>query len=300
MVGRNSKDEPFRWIKQSRYLRSKMLNFLEWHAQLSLRQAIAPHLSERFGIKIHPVESQLRIKMLEVWQLLKTDPVPADISKLGVDHFGDHPLNYSSRLRAVRSLTVSDLLRTEASLENSLGVLAIDQARSAVREPLSRALSPNSRWASWMNNPVGRNSGSLSLAGSAYVDLAVRDDLLIEDFKVWLSEARETMCLEMEAASREAQPHFSEYASLRKKKLDTPEWARLGLLPCMDVLLQCAQSHLKVTTPLVRRVLARDKQSDDAIRKTLIPLANSFLQMDKACMSRMRELEVMAMNLIYR
>jgi uncharacterized protein DUF6387 len=62
-----------------------------------------------------------------------------------------------------------------------------------------------------------------------------------------------------------------------RKSPDLKEWARIGVLPCMDLLLWAEEEEGSITDRFIADALEKDLY-DDHVRKTIRPLAMALLE----------------------
>ena len=302
MKTKNSGAEAYAWFKIRRYDRCADLNPLQWFQQLTLRQTIGPYLSDEFAIAgLECNDSESRSVALSSWESLKLDPIATDLTVIEGWNPGQLTLDQSSLARGVRSATVTDICSAECRIESSLGREKLAMLRSFVRCDLSELLGGSSRRQLWMDEPIGRNSDDVTLHGLASVDLTVSDTFLLESFKTWLADARRSWRQASESLSGRTAPQITELSGIGRNRVDTKEWARIGLLPCMDLLLHAACIGKKLANQKLGQLLNRDRTlTGDAARKTVRPLAKSFLYAESSAVQQLRHLEVDALNIIHR
>lgn len=169
----------------------------------------------------------------------------------------------SPRAPVVRSMTLRDLYKIDRDARRNLTQYQIDQAQRIVGDRSARGTLRFLNPPEWMNNIVDHECFERRFM-PIMIDLGFPNHLLKKHFERHLQKLRRVP---------EGKPDQA-----GKQTPDLKEWARIGLLPCMDLILWATEEQGRIPDSRIANALGpRINADEEKIRKTLRPLARQLL-----------------------
>jgi len=129
----------------------------------------------------------------------------------------------------------------------------------------SDGLNFNTSKQEWMNEPIYKSAlPELKAEGLINVNLDYSDDILIEQFKKWLSAIR----VELDTRTK----------SKAIKQADLNSWALYGVLPYLDLKIWERETNLSIPNRVMAdAIYLRGVGGEETVRKTTTPLVEQLL-----------------------
>lgn len=265
MLEQSRKKRPFlkrlpQWFRPDGYKNADVLDPIGWYAQISVRQVCFYQLRQM----------QESVRTVPEWDGavrralagLRDRPI-CDLTCSPFDHAA---FGFCREVRfppVVRSMTLRDLYRIDRSTRTRLTQDQVDQAQRLVGD---RSLKGSLRFLhppGWMKATV-----DAECFGHGYVpvmiDLKFPNQVLKKHFEKHLQRLRRAPGGKPEESG--------------KKLPDLGEWAKIGLLPCMDLLLWEEEERGRISDSLIADALGSTGDADEEkVRKTIRPLPTKLL-----------------------
>lgn len=259
---RKTPNFPPTWFQVDKYEGIEGFGPREWYLHLSVRATCAARLSWLLDedepssgdrAKVNNVISELRQSPLDLSKtILKLESVVPEY------HIGPSAFR---RFDGVRFATFEDLYRQDAEIAEDKSTIARDYSREQTARKLSFRHDVD-----WLRHPVVFHSRHEDAAGLMFVDLALPDSVLRDQFRDWLPTVRAVK------AKLQGKPNNPKYHGP-----DYKNWEHVRLLPCLDLLLWgLQQGHELSERQMTRALFLLDLSKADTVRKTTLPLARDF------------------------
>jgi hypothetical protein len=249
------------WFRVGRYREVERFSALDWYGQVTLRQGcFAQLLNIREPVPILP---EWNHAVQEALAHMRKNPI-CDLTRPPFDH---EPFSYWRDVGftwapVVRPMTFEDLYLIDWRVRRSLQPHQIAEAQQMASDqsPVSiLRLRPE-----WMRAKIDEEC-----LGHGYmpimIDLGFPNHLLAKHFKRHIQQLRHTS----KAESKES----------GKKSPNLKTWGRIGILPCMDLLLWAEEERSRIPDSLMANALAPEGDLDEEqVRKTIRPLAMALLR----------------------
>ncbi len=253
------------WFRLQNYEQVINLDTLGWLQQINVRQACYHQLKEmRSEDPILPEEWNDAV--IKAVSSSRKQPICSPTSppfngtelswcfniEFRPEQAGDGPV--------VREMGLLDLYKFEkdARFWWKLSREQIDEAEELVRHPSALRLIYGIP--AWMNKTL-RHQQSTSSIIPFVIDLSFPNPVLIEHFNLQVQRLRRAACGRSTDATRQT-PKLA-------------EWAQVGVLPCMDLLLWAEEKQGRLTDSLLTTAVCLP--DEERMRKTLRPLAEELL-----------------------
>lgn len=254
-----NKSELPEWFRLKKYSMAKTLDAAGWYVQLSIRARCLSYLTQRENIS-------------GVLNLIREAPI-IDLKKhffLNVEcHSGmfyEEPIIEQS-LHGVHSLTVHELYLAAINMEESRRIQAkafFDAILCATSENPRDPSLFNGKETAFLYEPVHRVLKKPLDQALLGINLLLPDRELVEQFKAHLPELRE----ECGATVFKEKWHGPDFA----------EWARLGVLPYLDLMIWEKEIGAKIAYQVMEdAIFSSPEGSEDRVRKTTAPKAKELI-----------------------
>lgn len=250
-----------KWFCIAGYESARSLDSVGWYVQVCVRQRCFSQLRDMRASPrvIEEWDEPVRQGLVRLRQCPICDPTssPFDQSAFSIDV-------KSPRVPVVRSMTLRDLYKIDREARRNLTQYQIDQAQRIIgdlspRGTLRLSLSPPD----WMDTTVDHQCFERRFM-PIMIDLGFPNHLLIKQFERHLQNLRRAPKGKPDQAG--------------KKTPDLKEWARIGLLPCMDLILWATEEQGRIPDSRIADALGPKINADEEkVRKTLRPLARQLL-----------------------
>ena len=255
------KDLP-QWFFLEKYKRTEGLDPLGWERQICVRRVCSSQLYDmRESERIFPERDGL---VQQALASLRENPI-CDLSRSPFDHqaFSFCRAVDFRGARAVRSMTLWELYTIDCRVRERLSQGQIDIIVGIARvrpHAIHGFLYPK-----WLKAAV---EDELSWANEIplMIDLSFPNSLLKQQFDTHLQQLRRR---------RGGRP-----TGAAKRSPDFKEWAKIGVLPCMDLLLWAEEKEGSIASRLIADGLGSESDADEEkVRKTIRPLAAGLLDL---------------------
>ena len=252
------------WFRVDAYRTAANLDAFGWYVQTSVRQVC--YFQLRDMREPHRIVPEWDSPVQQALASLRKSPIcdPA------CSPFKDPPLSFCrefkpSQVPVVRSMTLEDLRRLGDCAERK----SLDEVSVALAE---KTAGDNSAFDRLFDREWGEALLDYEWFGQGYVpvmiDLKFPNRVLKRQFEKHLQKLRRGPT----AKSSQA----------RKKTPNLNDWAKIGLLPCMDLLLWAEEEALRMPDSLIARALGTSENvGEENVRKTVRPLAMKILNPDR-------------------
>lgn len=255
------------WFSLEKYYLANTLDAAGWYVQLFIRERCLSCLSQGENIS-------------EILNLIREAPI-IDVTKHNLlsfhfyrGMFYEQPVIEQS-MRGIHSLTVHDLYMAGINIEESKR----NQAKAFYDEIFCAPESPreplfiNGKETAFFYEPVHRVSSTPPDRALLGINLLLPDKELIEQFKTLLPVLREEY----------GAPLFS----AKWRKPDFSEWARLGVLPYLDLIIWKKEHGIKIPNNVMEEAIFPTREgSEDRVRKTTAPKAEELISKKSLAMLR--------------
>jgi len=248
------------WFRLANYEPVRTLDALGWWQQINIRRACYDQLKDMRSE--HPLFSERDAAVKKALFSSRQQPIcSTSCAPFNGEEFswcfnieflpeqeGDGPI--------VREMRLLDLYKFERDARSwwQLSKEKIEEAEKLVNHPSPFIfLSPTPAWM----KPTVRHKDSTSSIVPVVLDLDLPNAAVIEHFKLLLQKLR-----------RERQT----WAEATKHMPELMDWARNGLLPCMDLILWAEEEQGRITDGFLADAVFPEGEGDEQkIRKTLRP-----------------------------
>lgn len=256
---KNKSDLPT-WFSLKKYQMAEALDATGWYVQLSIRARCLSHLSQGHDIT-------------GILDLIHAEPI-IDVTKNGFlsfhyyrGMFYEQPVIEQS-MHGVHSLTVHELYMAGINMEESKRIQAkafFDGLFYSPPENPPELVLINKEEAAFLYEPVHRVLSTPQVNALLGINLLLPDKELVKRFKANLPVLRK----ECGAALFSEKWHQPDFA----------EWARLGVLPYLDLLIWGKEHDAKIPYRVMEEVifLTCEEGSEDRVRKTTAPKAKKLI-----------------------
>jgi hypothetical protein len=253
------------WFSLRKYCRAATLDAAGWYGQISVRRVCGSLLRDMRDP--NPIFPEKDAVVRHALTSLRAEP----IGDLAHGPFNDDAFsscrNFTfPNVPVVRSMTFWDFCGIDSRIRRVLPENEVDQSHEIARNLSSHGavavLYPPPEWMEADLKSECFWGGLIPLV----IDLRFPNSLLVQHFELHLQNLRRR------------EPRKPE---TRKHSPDVGEWARLGVLPCMDLLLWEDEEQCRITNRSITDALALES-NDDKVRKTVRPLATALLQLPDA------------------
>jgi len=263
-----------KWFSLGKYHQTATLDAAFWYGQITVRRVCSSQLRDMRDP--HPIFPERDAVVRLALTSLREDPI-ADLTHRPFD---DDVFSFcrnlgSPNVPVVRSMTYWDFCGIDSRIRRILPENQVDQAQKIAHTLSSHGavalLYPSPEW---MEADLKTECfwGGLN---PLVIDLGFPNSVLVQHFELHLQNLRRR---------KERKPET------RKHSPDVEEWFRLGVLPCMDLLLWEDEQQCRITNRLITDALALGS-NDDKVRKTIRPLAMSLLRVPGAGLDGVVHLE---------
>jgi hypothetical protein len=265
------------WFRVGRYRAVERFSALDWYGQTTLRQVCLAHLlNMREPV---PILQEWNHVVREVLARMRENPI-CDLTRPPFDHEAFSLCRDVGFPRApvARSMTLEDLYLIDWRVRRNLQPHQIAEAQRISSDQSPSSILRFLFCPEWMSAKVDDEC-----LGHGYMPIMINLDfpnhLLSKHFKRHIQQLRRTS----KGKSKES----------GKKSPDLKTWGRIGLLPCMDLLLWAEGERSRIPDSLIADALAPDGSLDEEqVRKTIRPLAIALLRplVDRTANDRLRAL----------
>jgi len=271
-VGRSLVRLP-KWFSLKKYARAVCLDAHGWYSQVGVRQMCFDVVEDMQSAE--PLFPEWHEVCLMALTSLQDDPIC---------HFGSSPFDhdafsfcrdgrFSESAPVVRSMTLRDLYVIDRRTRRCLTQSDIDYAQRMVRDHGDTDTAFLIDRPKWMNATV--DDVCWGGAMPVMIDLAYPNKLLKQLFEIHLQELRR---------HSEGRPDDA-----GKHSPDLREWAKMGVLPCMDLLLWAKGEKRSIPNSVIANGLGPTGDADaETVRKTVRPLAMGLLSGELGAVKRIR------------
>lgn len=250
------------WFKLSKYKDMEKLTLLGWYKHLWVRQHCAGVIGRyrNFWLDLNPAIPEHAAHVIKALRLnpLGADKTVDDVMKSQLDSFS--PQNLRATSSGIHSLTMSELCEQVFTLtEEKRTVLCC-----YVNLPSAGQLALYTKNKDWMSQAIDvHQSNGWWNKHLLAINLDLSQDLLVSQFREWLSEKR---------GEREKRGEVVPYA------YNTKEWTNMGLLPCIDLLMWADAEGIRLSNRFITRAIHDEGLArESATARTTIPCARDFL-----------------------
>jgi uncharacterized protein DUF6387 len=250
------------WFHSDAYSNADALDPIGWYAQISVRQVCFYQLGQmRESVRTVPEWDDAVQRALSA---LRERPI-CDLTCSPFDHeaFNSCRDVRFPQVPVVRSMALRDLYRIDRSMRTRLTQDQVDQAHrlagdSSLKGSLRFLYTPE-----WMKATVDVECFEHGYM-PVMIDLKFPNQVLKKHFVKHLQRLRRLPGGKPEEAG--------------KKLPDLGEWAKIGLLLCMDLLLWEEEEQGRIPDSLIADALGSRRNADEEkVRKTIRPLATKLL-----------------------
>src|SRR5208282_620349 len=252
------------WFNLKKYERAAALDAESWNFQIAIRCACFDHLCIMRSPK--PYLSEWDGPILKALDSLRSNPIATANSP----PFDDAAFSwcYETPVAAVRPMTRWDLYNIDLAVK--LGFtpaeaelyheLVTDESPFAIVSVVNLALND------WRHSTVDKDcipSTTLPIM----IDLRFPNKVLKQHFEIHLQRLRRR---------RGGRPEEA-----KKQSPDLDKWGKVGILPCVDLLLWGKELDSRIPDSVLAKALGPQGQVDEVmIRRTVRPLAKALLSPD--------------------
>jgi hypothetical protein len=251
------------WFHVAHYRAVKQFGALDWYRQTALRQVCLAQL----------INMREPVPILQEWDdvvqkalvRMRENPI-CDLARTPFDHEAFSLCRNVGFRQApvVRSMTLEDLYITDWYVRRNLQPHQIAEAQRMASDQSPSSILRFAFCAEWMSAKVDDEC-----LGRGYVPIMINLDfpnhLLTKHFNRHIQQLRHLS----KGKSKEA----------GKKSPNVKTWGRIGLLPCMDLLLWAEEERSRIPDSLIADALAPEGDLDEEqVRKTIRPLAAELLR----------------------
>lgn len=257
------------WFDLTKYAGAESLDAAGWYEQLSMRRDLSGMVGSPRWESWKEIESPHPIsdRCKEIIEIIRATPLP-DISEnflLRVYFYGGAMHEIKSRdpmySKGVHLATVRELYMTERNIDGKNR----DYARNFFAQFENRDwlddLPIEFPCKDWIDEPVDAISSTDGFHVNARVNLLVPDKLLVEQFKLMLTELRHSGV-------------FVEHYA----KSDFSGWTRFGILPYLDLKIWEKETGIKIPNRVMAdAIFPLGEGGEEVVRKTTVKLAKQLL-----------------------
>jgi hypothetical protein len=246
------------WFDLEKYQLANTLNAAGWYVQLSIRKRCLSYVSQGDDLS----EILNRIRAAPIIDITKHDMLSFHFHS---GMFYEQPVIEQS-IHGFHSLTVHELYMAGINIEESKRTQArtfYDEIFCAPENPREPPLIKGKKMA-FLYEPVHRVSSTTPDNALLGINLLLPDKELIEQFKTFLPVLRKECGASLFSA--------------KWRKPDFSEWARLGVLPYLDLMIWEKEHDVKILNNVMEEAIFSSRQgSEDRIRKTTAPKAEELI-----------------------
>jgi hypothetical protein len=247
------------WFSLGKYERIAGLDAAGWYGQITVRQICASQLRD-IGDP-NPIFPERDDTIRQALTSLREDP----ICDLTCSPFDDGAFSYCRNLKfpevpVVRSMTFWDFCGIDSRIRKTLPQYQVDEADRLAgylsSEPIAVLYPPPE----WLKADL-RSECFFGKVIPVMIDPQFPNSVLRQHFEMHLRRLRR---------------QEKKIPEVNRHSPDLCEWCRLGVLPCMDLLLWEDERKVSLTNRAIADALGTD---EGKVRKTTRPLARVLLQM---------------------
>jgi len=242
-----------KWFDLKKYERAPDLDPESWNFQIAIRSACFNHLCVMRSPE--PYLSEWDGPILEALNNLRSIPI-ASATCPAFDHNAFSWCHET--VAAVRSLTRFDLLSTYLRARQRFTPSDCELINELDESPFILSRFP----INWLNATVDQDCAGCT-NHPVIIDLRFSNKVLRQHFEIYLRRLRR---------------HEGRPEDAKKQSPNLEKWGKVGVLPCIDLLLWEKELDGRITDSVLAGALGPQGQVDrEKIRKTLRPLVEALV-----------------------
>lgn len=267
-----------RWFSLAKYRSADGLDVAAWYLQITVRQVCFAGLRDMR--RPEPIFPERKRVIQQALLNLRENP----ICDPNLSPFDDAAFSFCYKFEfptvpVVRSLTLEDLYLIDREARRNLTQDQISEAQEIASD---HSLESDLRFffPEWMQAKV-REECCCPGEIPVMIDLGFPNSVIKSHFAIHLQNLRSD--------------RRGEQGEARMQSPDLSEWAKAGVLQCMDLLLWAEEDEVRVTDRVIADALGPERGIDEEkIRKTIRPLSAGLLKGDTDALVDLRRLRALA------
>lgn len=261
------------WFRLENYKKAKTMSMSDWHIQLVFRKHCLTAVVSALAEPIEVMRKKTLINLSDHYYFDLWYQIQQKITLEKYVMASDNP--------AISSLTMRNFFNIEKFIlperktyqpELTDYIIDVLQAAASPKPGVTFVDTSDARFASlnvpnqeWLNEPIYKSaSPELEAEGLINVNLNFSDDVLIEQFKKWLSGIRSDLNMQMKTKNI--------------KESDLKSWILYGVLPYIDLKIWEREAEVSISNRFMAdAIYLSGVGGEETVRKTTAPLVEHLL-----------------------